>query len=110
MYDCPQNVVLVWLRERILYAKHYATIAERPSERRMYDTMRKIIFSAHMANDVYQAAKNCATCKRNCKRTKRKRHLKLFPALEAFQYIALYILSLLARTMDENVFITVMTG
>lgn len=50
---CLQKVVLVSLRESILRTESYARIAGHPAERRMYDTMEKVLFCLHMANDAY---------------------------------------------------------
>lgn len=55
-------VALVSLRAFIVHTEHYAPIARHAVERRMYDTIQKEKIRAHIAIEVNQMVRICASC------------------------------------------------
>lgn len=80
IYGNLQKIMTVALGEHIHHVKHYASIAGRRSERRMYETMQKKLFWLHAVNGVYRTVSKCATRTRNRDQLKQKRHLQILPA------------------------------
>ena len=52
------------LRPRALRLMHHVPIAGHPGQTRMYANMRRSFYWPHMAVDIFETVKNCASCAR----------------------------------------------
>jgi transposase InsO family protein len=76
----------------------------------MFRFLRRDYFWEHMASDFANTVNNCTVCAKNrISERKRTRFLKLFPASEPLQYVAVDILGPLPETENGNRFLLVMT-
>lgn len=64
IYITIQILVTKAHRSRLLSHSHYLVMTGHPCRRRMYDSMRRLPYCSHMANDVYSTAGNCPVCLR----------------------------------------------
>lgn len=103
------KMVPVLLKKGTVHAEYSPPIAGHPDEQRMYDTMWKIYFWAHMVSEVYRTRSNCATCQSYRERTLHKRQLQLSLASTPLKCFAVAIRSQLLSTKNGNAFIKLMT-
>ena len=66
------------LRPRALRLMHHVPIAGHPGQTRMYANMRRSFYWPHMAVDIFETVKNCASCARE-RVKQRTRNGPLFP-------------------------------
>jgi RNase H-like domain found in reverse transcriptase/Integrase zinc binding domain/Integrase core domain len=105
-----QIVVPPSLRHRILHFEHFPRVAGHPGVTRMFRSIRRHYFWEHMASDVANTVNNCTVCAKNrISERKRTSFLKLFPASEPLEYIAVDILGPLPKTEHGNQFLLVIT-
>ena len=105
-----QKLVPTSLRARVLRLAHYPLIAGHPGARRMYDTLRAQFYWPHMANDIFQAVRDCRSCARVRGTTyKHRRFLRLFPAEYPLQFIAIDLLGPLPKSKRGNRHVLVVT-
>lgn len=103
-----QKVMLVFFKERILHARHYAPIAEHPGNQRIYDTMEMELFW-HMASEVYDTVSNCATSARSGQWLKEKNLFGTVPASGPLKFVAIDIFGALTQRKNGSVFVIVVT-
>lgn len=105
-----QIVVPPTLRPRLLHLEHFPRVAGHPGVTRMFRSLRRHYFWEHMASDVANTVRNCTVCAKNrISERKRTSFLKLFPASEPLEYVAVDILGPLPKTEHGNRFLLVMT-
>ena len=99
-YDGQVQIVLPEsLRPRVLNLSHHALLAGHPGQTRLYNTVRRTYYWPHMAADTYATVRNCGRCAKNrIKLRRRTNYLKLFPAREPLESLAMDILGPLTKT------------
>ena len=74
-------------------------MAGHPGQTRLYNTVRRTYYWPHMAADTYATVRNCGRCAKNrIKLRRRTNFLKLFPAREPLESLAMDILGPLTKT------------
>ncbi|CAN8069116.1 unnamed protein product [Agarophyton chilense] len=76
-----QRVIPTSLRAPFLYLAHFPRLGGHPGGRRVYQTLRKFFYWPLMAQDLWQTARNRASCAQiRGSRASHQAKLKLFPA------------------------------
>lgn len=73
-----QQAVSASLRPCFLHVFHYSILAANNGKSRVYDFMRKHMYWAHTADDVFATMRDCRSCIRNRTHGKHQWQLKLF--------------------------------
>lgn len=98
------------LRPRALYLAHYTPVSGHPGISRQYYTMRRTFYWPSMISDIQKMCKDCHTCAKE--RTRLRSHqspMKLFPATEPLEFVAIDILGPLPRSTKGHQYILVIT-
>ena len=105
-----QVVVPETLRERLLDIAHNPPISAHPGRSRMYQTLRGDFYWPSMTVDIHFTVDRCDSYARN--RIKDQRNIypmKLFPAANPLEFVAMDILGPLPKTKHGKRFILVVT-
>ena len=98
------------LRQKVLFLAHYTPVAGHPGVSKQYYTMRQTFYWPSMFHDIQQASINCHECA--MERVKLRAHkspMKLFPATEPLEFVAIDLLGPLLRSSTGHRFILVIT-
>ena len=98
------------LRQRALFLAHHTPVAGHPGITRQFYTMRQQFFWPSMAADIRNVSRNCHACAKE--RVKLRSHqapMKLFPATEPLEFVAIDILGPLPKAKDGSRYLLVMT-
>ena len=105
-----QKVVPFSLIPTVLYNAHYPVHAGHPGGTRMYETIRKEYYWRSMANDIFQAAKDCRSCAKVRGTRGNKQHLmELFPAVDPLAFVAMDIVGPFVKTQNGHTNVLVIT-
>ena len=105
-----QVVVPESLRRRVLDIAHHPPISAHPGRSRMYQTLRRDFYWPSMTVDIHFTVDSCDACARNRIKDQRNVYpMKLFPATNPLEYVAMDILGPLPRTKHGKRFILVVT-
>jgi Integrase zinc binding domain len=107
---CEQILVLSSLRPRVLYLEHQPKSIGHPLVTNMFATMRQRYLRRNMYKDVEETVRQCTPCTNNhVQERKRVSLIKLFPANEPLEFVAIYILGPLPKTFHGNRFLLVIS-
>ena len=109
--DGSRQIVVPWsLRPRLLWLEHFPVVAAHPGVSKMYAAMRRRFYWRNMYKEVEETVRHCTVCSKN-RVTERKRtsFLKLFPASEPLDFVAMDILGPLPKTEHGNRFLLVIS-
>ena len=103
-----QIIVPHALRGRLLHLEHFPPSVGHPGVTKMFRSMRSRFFWRSLYTDVAEVVRNCPVCSRNrIHERKRTSFLKLFPATEPLEYVAMDILGPLPKTEHGHRFLLV---
>ena len=107
---CEQILVPRSLRPRVLHLEHYPKSIGHPGVTKMFATMRQRYFWRNMYKDVEETIRQCTPCAKNrVQERKRVSLMKLFPANEPLEFVAIDILGPLPKTAHGNRFLLVIS-
>jgi Integrase zinc binding domain len=96
------------LRGRLLHLEHFPPSVGHPGVTKMFRSMRSRFFWRSLYTDLAEVVRNCPVFSRNrIHERKRTSFLKLFPATEPLEYVAMDILGPLPKTEHVNRFLLV---
>lgn len=103
----PFKCLPFYITSRISYLSQYLTLARRPKETHMYDTIREKLYWPHRGIDVYTLEWECRSCTQNVSQMTNKRNFQLFLATGLPKFVAINILGPLpmTTTRKQNIFI-----
>jgi Integrase zinc binding domain/Integrase core domain len=105
---CEQILVPSSLRPRVLYLEHHPKSIGHPGVTKMFATMRQRYFWRNMYKDVEETVRQCTPCAKNwVQERKRVSMMKLFPANEPLEFVAIDILGPFSKTVHSNRFLLV---
>ena len=110
-YDGQIQIVLPeTLRPRVLKLSHHSLMAGHPGQTRLYNTLRRVYYWPHMAADVFATVRNCTRCAKNrIKLRRRTNYLKLFPAREPLESVAMDVLGPLTKTKKGHQYLLIIS-
>jgi hypothetical protein len=105
-----QIVVPKALRARLLHLEHFPKAVGHPGVTKMFRSMRRRYFWRHLFQDVENTVKQCAQCARNnVQERQHANYMKLFPANEPLEYVAIDLLGPLPKTAHGNRYLLVIS-
>lgn len=105
-----QILVPLALRPRVLYLEHHPKSVGHPGVTKMFRSMRKYYFWRNMYRAIEDTVRGCEHCARNnVQERTRVNHMKLFPANEPLEFVAIDILGPLPKTAHGNRFLLVIS-
>jgi Integrase zinc binding domain len=109
---CEQILVPISLRPRVLYLEHHPKSIGHPGVTKMLAAMRQRYFWINMYQDVEETVRQSTPCANNrVQERKRVSMMKLFPANEPLEFVAIEIdiLGALPKTVHGNRFLLVIS-
>ncbi len=108
--ESPQKVVPASLRHRVLYLAHNPILQGHPRTTKMYDSLRQSFYWPMMFADVDHYVSKCTSCARSRGTPFKHQHpLKLFPATQPLDEIAMDLIGPLPKTSNGKRHILVIT-
>jgi hypothetical protein len=105
-----QILVPLALRPLALYLEHHPKSVGNPGVTKMFRSIRKRYFWRNMYREVEDTVRGCEHCARNnVQERTRVNHMKLFPANELLEFVAIQILGPLPKTAHGNRFMFVIS-
>jgi Integrase zinc binding domain len=105
---CEQILVPRSLRPIVLHLEHHTKSIGHPGVTKMFATMGQRYFWRNMYKDVEETVRQCIPCAKNrVQERKRVSMMKMFPANEPPEFVAIDILGPLPKTVHGNRFLLV---
>ena len=98
------------MRQRLLFLSHHTPVTGHPGITRQYYTMRQTFYWPSMAADIRAVSRSCHLCaQERMKLRTHKSTLKLFPAKEPLEFVAIDLLGPLPKSTKGFKHLLVMT-
>jgi hypothetical protein len=107
---CEQILISRSLRPRVVHLEHHPKCSGHPGVTKMYSTISLRYFWRSMYKDVENNVRQCTSCAKNrVQERKRVSLLKLFPATETLEFVAIDILGPLPESVHGNRYLLLIT-